>query len=166
MVGIDKSHGTNENALVPELKWPKFRWSVVKWLSLVSGIIGLVSFIYQPVLEKERDKERIIVAVSIAVVAFFLLVGAVWSFRALQVALARVRCHPKLVVTLNNERKELNKAENFVVELAKKNIWGRSFEISRAGFLNDKLYILLSRKSAHKMVVGDRAIALPSEDKE
>lgn len=156
----------NQDPLPPDLNWPRWRWLSAQWLGISGLIISSIAFFVQGPDQPLRI--RIFITVAVLVLVTLLLPALVWLWGVATVTYKRVRSYPLLLqhaqrdaTKLARAEEALNQAEKWIFSLV---AIGRKFELAKARYDREKLYIVLKVREDLELFKGDILAVIHTDD--
>jgi hypothetical protein len=147
----------NHNTLKRELEWPHLRLRFLKWLNLLSSVLGIIGFIFLNL----NLSLRIIIGIGIAISPLFINISR-WGFDAIRVLIRRVQIYPRLQKDLCELQNKFSELKDSFFRLAMKET--KIYEIISAKIQRGSLFIALRSDQKNPLLNGQKIIVIDKSD--
>lgn len=145
---------THNESLPPELQWPKWQWYPALFLAFIPAAVDLIGFLFPSLAQGRFQLERFIIFFVLVLIPF-LFPTLSWLWRAGCVVRRRVRYYPLLHARTELAMNDLAQMKKGFFDFAYSLNTGYAFDIKKATYYREKLYIVLGRTERHKLSEGD-----------
>lgn len=157
-------HPTYQAPLLPELQWPKLKWQAKMLFTVIPFLLSFLVFFYPPIANSD-NLNQIRLAIGIPLfLAPILIPLVIWLIRASAVSFRRVKYYPKLYIFTFQEISELDQLKRNFFELATNISNNRIFEIIKAAYHQEKLFISVKKRADMELMLGDTLTVVHTED--
>lgn len=154
-----RTNSISQEPLPPELRLPTWEWRGELWLNVISLLLGIIVF----VLPELPDQVRFLLG-PMLLLAPVLIPALEWLWKVSRITYRRVHYYPILRQRAQWAIDELDQMKRNLFDVAQIISAGHLFEIARAGYYQDGLYIALNRPKYPKLAEGDVLLAVHMDD--
>lgn len=143
-----------DQLLKPKIKWPRWAWRDSGWWLTVFGAVFAAVIFVQPAVAHHSLLVRLAITLGWFVLSSVLLLAAEYAAKVGSVLVSRLRAYEGLSDLAEQQKQQIEKAQEVIVELSQELTNGRKFEIEKTLYYNEMLYLVLKRKRGAKLEVG------------
>ncbi len=144
----------------PKFQWPRFKWQIDLWLSLVSFVLGiLLLFVPNLPMEPRLRLWRNVLG-GMFLCAPFVIPLALWLLKFGFVLISRGLYYEELYQIWQNEHEECELFQRNTLLLLEQMFAHREFELSKAYVYQGKIYIVIKKEDTMNVAPGDRFIVV------
>lgn len=151
-----------------ELNSPKLEWRWQFWLSVIPFLLGIILLIYPQLTDVAYYQEYSTLRNAIAIVSLLspiILPLALWFIKSIIITVKRANNYPRLYRHDIKARGELAESKKLISELLNYVNEENIFEIKKAAFINNNLYITLQKKDNPLLSIGDKVLVMHMVDR-
>ena len=161
---VDYRIAPQEQKLTKALPWPKARWKITAYFTVISVMLGATVFAFPNILEDGFDEYRVLIAALIIVVPFVIFMVLPWIYKAIPVLIARVQNYGELQRLYERTNQEFLRLREAMAQYLLKQKGYNRLEIRKAGAPDGKLRIVLPINPGLKIAVGDEIEVIDFRD--
>jgi hypothetical protein len=154
----------NLEKIFEELKYPQFQWKLGTWITVVSSLATVIVFVHPGITAGNVDPRRWLLFASIAVAPFLLLSCLPWLFKAYLVSNKRISYYSQLFGVWKFQTKTITEMRTTIANLLRSGMDVQSFEIEKASFEKEHLYVILRKNLKHELNIGELIQVLDRAD--
>ena len=146
------------------LPWPKVEWKAGIFLAIIPFLLSFVIFFYPPIAtDPNLQSLRFLIGIPL-LVSPLLFPLFLWSWRTINVAIMRLRLYPVVYAGGQRSNEQIEQLRREYYALAVVSNSSNIYEISRAAYIQGKLYISIAKKRSRRVSEGETFAVLHKDD--
>ena len=147
-----------------KLKMPRWTWRDSGWWLTVFGAVFAAVVFVQPAISGHSFWRRLGISLAWFVFSSILLLVIEYAVKVGSVLVNRLRAYEDLSDLAEQQKRQIEKAQEVNLKLSQELTNGRKFEIEKTLYYNETLYLVLKKKRGVKLELGHTLRVIDSSD--